>query len=59
MGGGEATSLVTKAYIAILESKIVADIANQENRLLKWMVGCTFFFASIVIRITLSPGVAL
>lgn len=34
--------LATKADIA-------ADVANLENRLLKWMIGCGFLFASIVI----------
>ena len=57
--------LATKADIAILESKIAANIANQETRLVRWMVGCAFFFAGIVItgvgiviQIMLSPGVA-
>ena len=57
--------LATKADIEILENKITADIANLETRLLKWMVGCGFLFAGvviagvgIVIQVMLSPGVA-
>ena len=53
--------LATKADIALLKS----DIANMGTRLVRWMVGCAFFFAgivivgvSIVIQIMLSPGVA-
>lgn len=34
--------LATKADIA-------ADVANLETRLLKWMIGCRFLFAGIVI----------
>ena len=37
--------LATKADIASLKT----DIANLETRLLKWMVGYGFLFASIVI----------
>ena len=65
-----------KSEIALLRSEVVAeigslrsdaavDIANMETRLLKWMVGCGFLFAGvviagvgIVIQIMLSPGVA-
>ena len=53
--------LATKADIARLE----INMANLETRLVRWMVGCTFFFAGIVIagvgiviQIMLSPGVA-
>lgn len=37
--------LATKADIAVLK----ADIANLGTRLVKWMVGCGFLFAGIVI----------
>ncbi len=50
--------LATKADIA-------ADIANLETRLLKWMIGCGFLFAGIVIagvgvliQVMLSSGIA-
>ncbi len=53
--------LATKVDITLLKS----DIANMGTRLVRWMVGCAFFFAgivivgvSIVIQIMLSPGVA-
>ena len=35
--------------IEILRSDMAAHIANLEIRLLKWMVGCGFLFAGIVI----------
>ena len=41
--------LATKADIEILENRITAAMANQEARLVKWMVGCGFLFAGIVI----------
>ena len=54
-----------KSEIALLRSDAAVDIANLEIRLLKWMVGCGFLFAGvviagvgIVIQIMLSPGVA-
>ena len=54
-----------KREIALLRSDIAVDNANLEIRLLKWMVGCGFLFAGvviagvgIVIQIMLSPGVA-
>ncbi len=53
--------LATKADIALLEKKITA----AESRLIKWMVGSLFAFATIIIagigilfQILLSPGVA-
>ena len=52
------------ADIGSLRSDVAVDIANLETRLLKWMVGCGFLFAGvviagvgIVIQIMLSPGV--
>ena len=52
--------LATKADIARPET----NMAKQETRLLKWMVGCGFLFTGIVIagvglliQIMLSPGV--
>ena len=54
-----------RSEIAILRSDMTAAMANQETRLIKWMVGCGFLFAGvviagvgIVIQIMLSPGVA-
>ncbi len=54
-----------KSENALLRSEVAIDIANLETRLLKWMVGCGFLFAGvviagvgIVIQIMLSPGVA-
>ena len=51
--------------IGFLRSDVAVDNANLETRLLKWMVGCGFLFAGvviagvgIVIQIMLSPGVA-
>ena len=53
------------AEFGSLRSDVAVDIANLEIRLLKWMVGCGFLFAGvviagvgIVIQIMLSPGVA-
>ena len=53
------------AEIGSLRSDVAVDNANLETRLLKWMVGCGFLFAGvviagvgIVIQIMLSPGVA-
>ena len=53
--------LATKADIARLET----NMAKQESRLIKWMVGSLFVFAGIIITgvgilfpILLSPGVA-
>ena len=53
------------AKIGSSRSDAAVDIANLEIRLLKWMVGCGFLFAGvviagvgIVIQIMLSPGVA-
>ena len=53
--------LATKADIALMKS----DIVNMGTRLVRWMVGCAFFFAGIVIvgvgiviQIMLFPGVA-
>lgn len=37
------------ADINSLRSDIAVDIANQETRLIKWMVGCGFLFAGVVI----------
>ncbi|MCY4363835.1 MAG: hypothetical protein OXE42_16915 [Gammaproteobacteria bacterium] len=64
--------LATKTDIARLERNVAADIgrletnmAKQESRLIKWMVGSLFVFATIIIasvgilfQILLSPGVA-
>ena len=60
--------LATKTDIAILRSEIAnlaAAMAKQESRLIKWMVGSIFVFATIIIasigilfQIMLSPGVA-
>ena len=57
----QLSQLATKVDNALLKS----DIANMGTRLVRWMVGCAFFFAgivivgvSIVIQIMLSPGVA-
>ena len=59
--------LATKTDIAILRSEIAnlaAAMAKQESRLIKWMVGSLFVFATIIIagvgilfQILLSPGV--
>ena len=53
--------LATQTDIAGLE----INMANLETRLIRWMVGCGFLFAGvviagvgIVIQIMLSPGVA-
>ena len=64
--------LATKADIALLEKKITVNtallekkITAAESRLIKWMVGSLFVFATIIIagggilfQILLSPGVA-
>ena len=64
--------LATKTDLMALEADLKSligtvktDMANLETRLVRWMVGCTFFFAGIVIvavglliQIMLSPGVA-
>ena len=54
-----------RSEIAILRSDMTAAMANQETRLIKWMVGSLFVFATIIIasvgilfQILLSPGVA-
>ena len=59
--------LATKTDIVSLKNDIAnleTNMAKQETRLLKWMVGCGFLFAGIVIacvgiiiQIMLSPGV--
>ena len=48
--------LATKTDIALLEKKVTAEIgslrtnmAERENRLIKWMVGSLFVFAGIII----------
>ena len=53
--------LATKADIGRLET----NMAKQESRLIKWMVGSLFVFATIIIagigilfQVMLSPGVA-
>lgn len=38
-----------RSEIGALRSDSAADIAKLETRLLKWMVGCGFLFAGIVI----------
>ena len=38
-----------ESKIEVLRSDMAAHIANLEIRLLKWMVGCGFLFAGIVI----------
>ena len=57
--------LATKADIALLEEKLTATMAKQETRLIKWMVGSLFVFATIILagggilfQIMLSSGVA-
>ena len=51
--------LATKTDIALLEKKVTAeigslrtDMAERENRLIRWMVGCGFVFATIIIALT-------
>ena len=53
-----------RSEIAILRSDMTAAMANQETRLIKWMVGSLFVFAGIIIasvgilfQTLLSPGV--
>ena len=40
-----------RSEIAILRSDMTAAMANQETRLIKWMVGSLFVFASIIIAL--------
>ena len=62
----ELSSEITtvRGEIATLRGDVAASIANLETRLLKWVVGCGFLFAGviitgvgIVIQIMSSPGV--
>ncbi len=55
---------ILRSEIAILRSDMTAAMANQETRLIKWMVGSLFVFAGIIIasvgilfQTLLSPGV--
>ena len=41
--------MATKADLVNLENKVMAAMAKQETRLIKWMVGSLFVFASIII----------
>ena len=54
-----------KSDISLLEEKLTATMAKQETRLIKWMVGSLFVFATIILagggilfQIMLSSGVA-
>ena len=57
--------LATKADLIAVKSELKSDIANLETRLIKWMVGSLFVFATIILagggilfQIMLSSGVA-
>ena len=41
--------VILRSNIEILRSDMNAGLANLETRLLKWMVGCGFLFAGMVI----------
>ena len=56
--------LATKADLIAVKSELKSDIANLETRLIKWMVGSLFVFATIILagggilfQIMLSSGV--
>ena len=56
--------LKTEAELTAVKADLKNEISNLETRLLKWVVGCGFLFASIiiagvglVIQIMLMPGV--
>ena len=38
-----------KSDISLLEEKLTATMAKQETRLIKWMVGSLFVFATIIL----------
>ena len=56
--------LNTKAALAAVEADLKNEISNLETRLLKWVIGCGFLFAGIiiagvglVIQLMLMPGI--